>query len=47
MSKLCSRNANSVNPDPLEQSDHGLHCLPRPVCLNISVHDRLTVNYVL
>ena len=28
--------ANSVDPDrtaPLEQSDPGLHCLPRPICL--------------
>ena len=28
--------ANSVDPDqtaPLEQSDLGLHCLPRPICL--------------
>ena len=27
--------ANSVDPDqtpPLEQSDLGLHCLPRPIC---------------
>ena len=34
--------SNSVNPDQTallmehqEQSDQGLHCLPRPVCLNI------------
>ena len=30
--------ANSVVPDqtaPQEQSDLGLHCLPRPICPNI------------
>ena len=29
------RMTNSVDPDqtaPLEQSDLGIHCLPRPVC---------------
>ena len=38
---MCSKDAagitNSVNPDPFaphEQSDLGLHCLPRRVCLN-------------
>ena len=33
--------ANSVDPDqtaPLEQSDQGLHCLPRPVCPKTEEH---------
>ena len=32
--------ANSVDPDQTaqEQSDLGLHCLPRPVCLNTKDH---------
>ena len=33
--------ASSLDPDPLflqEQSDLGLHCLPRPVCPNTSYH---------
>ena len=34
--------AKSVDPDqtaPLGQSDLGLHCLPRPVCLKTLKHD--------
>ena len=36
MFKICGRIANSVNTNqtaPLEQSDLGLYCLVRPVCL--------------
>ena len=35
--------ANSVDPDqtaPLAQSDLGLHCLPRPVCLKTLKNDQ-------
>ena len=32
--KDADRMANSVDPDQIEeQSDLGLHCLPRPICL--------------
>ena len=30
--------ANSVDPDQMEPSDLGLHCLPRIVSLNIDDH---------
>ena len=35
--KDADRLANIVDPDILylQQSDQGLHCLPRPVCPNI------------
>ena len=38
--KIADGMANKVDPDqtaPLEQSDLGLHCLPRPVCPKILV----------
>ena len=39
--KAADRMTNSVEPDTTappqeEQSDLGLHCLPRPVCVNIN-----------
>ena len=39
--KHADRKANSEDPDqtaPWEQSDQGLHCLPRPVCLKTYDH---------
>ena len=33
--------ANSVDPVQTEQSDLGLHCLPRPICPKTSDHGNL------
>ena len=36
--KVADPMANSVDPDLKEQSDLGLHCLHRPVCLKTLNH---------
>ena len=36
---FCQNDANGIaNSEDPEQSDMGLHCLPRPVCLNTLDH---------